>query len=100
MFTLIDLCVSSLRRGHANLLCIVPILKDDPRRESAGKMRCRRLASVVGRLGPCPHGARLQFANAAALEPVGAQGAGRYVGGSLAWVGLGLDSCNVVGVLR
>ena len=33
-FTLLDLCVSSLRRGHANLLCIVPILTDDPRRES------------------------------------------------------------------
>ena len=34
LFTLLDLCVSSLRRGHANLLCIVPILSDDPRRES------------------------------------------------------------------
>ena len=34
MFTLLDLCVSSLRRGHANLLCIVPILSDDPRRAS------------------------------------------------------------------
>ena len=34
MFTLLDLCVSSLRRGHANLLCIVPILTDDPPRES------------------------------------------------------------------
>ena len=32
--TLIDLCVSSLRRGRANLLCIVPILTDDPRKES------------------------------------------------------------------
>ena len=32
--TLLDLCVSSLRRGHANLLCIVSILSDDPRRES------------------------------------------------------------------
>ena len=32
--TLLDLCVSSLRRGHSNLLCIVPILTDDPRRES------------------------------------------------------------------
>ena len=32
--TLLDLCVSSLRRGHANLLCIVPILSDDPRRKS------------------------------------------------------------------
>ena len=29
--TLLDLSVSSLRRGHANLLCIVPILADDPR---------------------------------------------------------------------
>ena len=35
LFTLLDLCVSSLRRGHANLLCIVPILTDDPRRESS-----------------------------------------------------------------
>ena len=35
--TLLDLCVSSLRRGHANLLCIVPILTDDPRRESSCK---------------------------------------------------------------
>ena len=32
--TLPDLRVSSLRRGHANLLCAVPILTDDPRRES------------------------------------------------------------------
>ena len=47
MFTLLDLCVSSLRRGHANLLCIVPILTDDPRRES-GEHAClkhTRLAS-------------------------------------------------------
>ena len=29
LVTLLDLCVSSLRRGHANLLCIVPILTDD-----------------------------------------------------------------------
>ena len=36
LFTPLDLCVSSLRRGHANLLCIVPILADDPRRESPG----------------------------------------------------------------
>ena len=34
LLTLLDLWVSSLRRGHANLLCIVPILTDDPRRES------------------------------------------------------------------
>ena len=38
LFTLLDLCVSSLRRGHANLLCIVPILTDDPRRESEGSL--------------------------------------------------------------
>ena len=37
LVTLLDLCVSSLRRGHANLLCIVPILSDDPRRESTGQ---------------------------------------------------------------
>ena len=30
----LDLCVSSVRRGHANLPCIAPILTDDPRRES------------------------------------------------------------------
>ena len=34
MFTLLELCVSFLRRGHGNLLCVVPILTDDPRRES------------------------------------------------------------------
>ena len=38
LFTLLDLCVSSLRRGHANLLCIVPILTDDPRRDSVSLM--------------------------------------------------------------
>ena len=27
---ILDLCVSSLRRGHANLLCIVPIFTDGP----------------------------------------------------------------------
>ena len=34
VFELFDLCVSSLRRGHADLLCIVQVLTDDPRRES------------------------------------------------------------------
>ena len=33
--TLLDMCVSSLRRGHANLLCIVPILADDPSEEGS-----------------------------------------------------------------
>ena len=45
LFTLLDLCVSSLRRGHANLLCIVPILTDDPRRES--KRACRPIGSHI-----------------------------------------------------
>jgi len=35
--TLLHLCVSSLRRGHANLLCIIPILTDDLRRESKSR---------------------------------------------------------------
>ena len=34
LFTLVDLCASSLRRGHASLLCVVPVLTDAPRRES------------------------------------------------------------------
>ena len=42
LVTLLDLCVSSLRRGHANLLCIVPILTDDPRRESTGGVHRRQ----------------------------------------------------------
>ena len=33
--SLLDMCVSSLRRGHANLLCIVPSLMDDLRRGSS-----------------------------------------------------------------
>ena len=43
--TLLDLCVSSLRRGHANLLCIVPILTDDPRRESKKNNDTRKSSS-------------------------------------------------------
>ena len=34
MFPLLDLCVSSLRRDHADLLCIVPMFTHDPQRES------------------------------------------------------------------
>ena len=37
LLTLLDLCASSLRNGHANIICFVPILTDDPRRES---LRC------------------------------------------------------------
>ena len=32
LFTPLDLRVSSLHRGHANILCTVPMLTDDPRR--------------------------------------------------------------------
>ena len=48
---LLDLCVSSLRRGHANLLCIVPILTDEPRRESmAGRgLALRHVCFVFAR---------------------------------------------------
>ena len=50
MFTLLDLCVSSLRRGHANLLCIVPMLTDDPRRESENyKFATSELAARTSR---------------------------------------------------
>ena len=37
LFTLLDVRVSSLHRGHANIICIVPILADDPRRKSFTK---------------------------------------------------------------
>ena len=39
------MCVSSLRGGHANLLCIVPILTDDPRRESTSNIKRFKLAA-------------------------------------------------------
>ena len=48
MFTLLDLCVSSLRRGHANLFCIVPILTDDPRREPV-RHRQATIAKCIAR---------------------------------------------------
>ena len=38
--------MSSLRRGHANLLCIVPILTDDPRRESECNVRPKSIVSA------------------------------------------------------
>jgi len=47
LFTLLDLCASSLRRGHANLLCIVPILTDDPRRESEHVLANKRGANSI-----------------------------------------------------
>ena len=33
----LDLCVSSLREGHANLLCIVPILTDVAEATACGR---------------------------------------------------------------
>ena len=48
MCTLLDLCVSSLRRGHANLLCIVPILTDDLRRGSTVLQRNSRASKAPG----------------------------------------------------
>ena len=51
------MCVSSLRKGHANLLRIVPILTDDPRRES---FLCYSILHYLIRtfIGPadCDHG--------------------------------------------
>ena len=44
LFTLLDLCVSSLSTGHAKLLCIVPIVKGDPRRES--DVACRDMKTA------------------------------------------------------
>ena len=55
MFALLDLCVSSLCRGHANLLCIVPILTDDPRRESGCKCFTSFLHCIKFRICRTPH---------------------------------------------
>ena len=45
--SILDVCVSSLRRGHASLLCVVPILTDDPRRESEDEPRDLRPVDVL-----------------------------------------------------
>ena len=47
----LDLCVSSLRRGHANLLCIVPILSDVP--EGTISTRCLWYINILG-FNDCP----------------------------------------------
>ena len=47
LFTLLDLCMSSLRRGRANILCIVPILRDDPRRESETADGCAACNNAI-----------------------------------------------------
>ena len=60
----LDVCMSCLRRGHANCLCIFPSLTDDPRTESGECMTKKNcwmgLASGVRGLWPArrPTGAR------------------------------------------
>ena len=70
MFTLLDLCVSSLRRGHANLLCIVPILTDDPRRESNTTRETKKQTEdyKVGR-GPHSNVSKSQRSNTLSKPP-------------------------------
>ena len=55
MVTLLDLCVSSLRRGHANLLCIVPILTGVIQQPVNGRSRTMTLQSDKRR-PPSPTG--------------------------------------------
>ena len=66
LVTLLDLCVSSLRRGHANLLCIVPILTDDLRRVSVEQVG-RKLAGERRR-GMEPGCAGAEFLTRALLK--------------------------------
>ena len=54
LVTLLDLCVSSLRRGHANLFCIVPILSDDPQRESTGQ-GVKKVLTLHPSIQTCSH---------------------------------------------
>jgi hypothetical protein len=75
LFTLLDLCVSSLRRGHANLLCIVPILTDDPRRES-NSMRIVRQPVAMQCVHPSMAGARPMRTNRGPHGPIGHRCAG------------------------
>ena len=84
LFTLLDLCVSSLRRGHANLLCIVPILTDDPRRESKISMENRSSNSRLSiPLGMWAHGGQgpRQAKNAQGFEKKSQQHPKGFPGG-------------------
>ena len=47
LFTLLDLCVSSLRRGHANLLCIVPMLLGIARQLTGIARTCQTIAETA-----------------------------------------------------
>ena len=66
MFTLFDLCVSSWCNGHADLLCIVPILTDDLRRVSVEQVG-RKLAGERRR-GMEPGCAGAEFLTRALLK--------------------------------
>ena len=66
LVTLLDLCVSSLRRGHANLLCIVPILSDDRRSESK-KHSNKKLVTL---LDLCVSSLRRGHANLLCIVPI------------------------------
>ena len=50
------LCVSSLRRGHANLLCIVPIFADDPRLPSGSDHLHSPISYFKGNRKACYYG--------------------------------------------
>jgi hypothetical protein len=61
-------CLSSLRRGHANLLCIIPTLMDDLRRDSeplgAGgvfKLSAHAAGSNCGRRFSCNENSQRRF---------------------------------------
>ena len=49
---ILDLCVSSLREGHANLLCIVPILTDVTAVTPAVRIACAAQCTCTHAMGP------------------------------------------------
>ena len=82
LFTLLDLCVSSLRRGHANRLCIVPMLipegnplKSDQHALDRPSKDSSRLSNRSADAGPevvsTSHVARLQSADRRDADKVG-----------------------------
>ena len=81
LVTLLDLCVSSLRRGHANLLCIVPILSDDLRGEST-KLKFPAITRTALRRFQCSRGGPAFTIEAGAAEPAMCQTRGPKVVGS------------------
>ena len=47
LFTRLDVCVSSARRGHAKIVCNVPSFTDDPRRKSEHVLANKRGANSI-----------------------------------------------------